>query len=226
MVKIFHASVNPSYYDLVEIGKMSYDDAVKFFENDTIHCCNVYEREVDTLKPNEFKFSCDGADGGDGSDTMFVWVKVTENVDKVYDGIVNKMADYIMEDYVDETSFPYATDLAECDYIDIQNFVVLDYNNTTPYDDADDIKPFSIKDFNKKKKFYLLDVQSFFEGLVKENWEEWLTDEEVEYIYDNRDIACIKDKYLYGGGGFEYMADFGIDVAKKIAERIKSKYIK
>lgn len=77
MVKIFSASVNPSYeYDLVKIGKMSYDEAVEFFKNDNINACSVRERVVDSTKPNEFSFCADGADYGDGSDTMFVWVKV------------------------------------------------------------------------------------------------------------------------------------------------------
>lgn len=71
MVKIFSASVNPSYgYDLVKIGKMSYDEAVEFFENDKIGACTCYEHEVDTTKSNEFKFAADE------NDTMFVWTKV------------------------------------------------------------------------------------------------------------------------------------------------------
>lgn len=77
MVKMFSASVNPSYdYDLVKIGKMSYDEAVEFFKNDKIGACACYEHEVDTTKSDEFKFAADGAYFGDGSDTMFVWVKV------------------------------------------------------------------------------------------------------------------------------------------------------
>ena len=36
-VKIFSASVNPSYdYNLEQIGKMTYDEAVEFFKNDTM----------------------------------------------------------------------------------------------------------------------------------------------------------------------------------------------
>lgn len=76
MVKIFSASVNPNYYDLVEIGKMSFEKAVEFFKKDTIGACSVNMREVDATKPSEMMFCADGADYGDGSDTMFVWVKV------------------------------------------------------------------------------------------------------------------------------------------------------
>jgi hypothetical protein len=77
MVTIFSASVNPSYdYDLIKIAKMSYDEAVEFFKNDNIGACSCHEYVVNTTKPNEFGFCADGADYGDGSDTMLVWVKV------------------------------------------------------------------------------------------------------------------------------------------------------
>ena len=77
-VTIFSASVNPSYdYDLINISQMSYDEAVSYFRNeDKIGACSCNEREVDITKPNEFMFSADGANYGDGSDTMFVWIKV------------------------------------------------------------------------------------------------------------------------------------------------------
>lgn len=55
---------------------MTYDEAVEFFKNDTIGACACYESIVDQSKPNEFRFACDGAFFGDGSDCMFVWVKV------------------------------------------------------------------------------------------------------------------------------------------------------
>lgn len=76
-VQIFSASVNPSYdYDLVAISKMSFDQAVEYFKNDTIGACSCVMREVDLSKPNEFSFCAHGANYGDGSDTMFVWAKV------------------------------------------------------------------------------------------------------------------------------------------------------
>lgn len=76
-VQIFSASLNPSYdYNLENIGKLSFDEAVEYFKNDGIGACSCNLREVDMTKPNEFSFCADGADYGDGSDTMFVWVKV------------------------------------------------------------------------------------------------------------------------------------------------------
>ena len=75
-VTIFSASVNPSYdYNLEQIGKMTYDEAVEFFKNDTIGACACYESIVDQSKPNEFSFCSVGAFFCDGSDCMFVWVK-------------------------------------------------------------------------------------------------------------------------------------------------------
>ena len=80
-VQIFSASVNPYYeyeYDLVAIGKMSFDEAVDFFDNeDEFGACTHHLYEVDLSKANEFSVCADGAECGDGSDTMFVWVKVS-----------------------------------------------------------------------------------------------------------------------------------------------------
>lgn len=78
-VQIFSASVNPSDsygYNLVGISMMTFDQAVEYFKNDTIGACYCKLREVDLSKPNEFSFCADGADYGDGSDTLFVWTKV------------------------------------------------------------------------------------------------------------------------------------------------------
>lgn len=78
-VQIFSASVNPNYdYDLLTIGKLSFDEAVEYFENDGYFgACTYHLYEVDLSKANEFSFCAEGADCGDGSDTMFVWTKVS-----------------------------------------------------------------------------------------------------------------------------------------------------
>jgi len=69
--------VNPSYdYNLENISKLSFDKAVEYFDNDGIGACSCHLHEVELSKPNEFSFCADGANFGDGSDTMFVWVKV------------------------------------------------------------------------------------------------------------------------------------------------------
>lgn len=78
-VTIFSASVNPSYdYDLEKIGRMTYDEAENYFRNeDTIGACSCNTNVVDLTKDNEQMICADGANLGDGSDTMFVWWKVT-----------------------------------------------------------------------------------------------------------------------------------------------------
>lgn len=65
-------------------------------------------------------------------------------------------------------------------------------------------------------------IGTYFEDLVSDNWQDWLSGGEQEVIYDRHDIASVSDKYAYGGGGFEAMRDFEIDVAKRIADIIKS----
>ena len=76
-VQIFSASVNPfGYYDYEAISKMSFDEAVEFLKNDEVGACTCKLREVDLTKANEFAFWAEGAECGDGSDTMFVWTKV------------------------------------------------------------------------------------------------------------------------------------------------------
>ena len=62
----------------------------------------------------------------------------------------------------------------------------------------------------------------YFEDLVSDNWQDWLSDEEQELIYDRYDIASVSNKYDLGGGGFESLRDFEMDVAKRIAEIIKT----
>ncbi len=75
---IFTASVNPNYYDLVELSGLDFDGAVEFFKNDEICASTCNTIEVDLTQPNEGKFWADGADLQDGSDTLFVWYKVTD----------------------------------------------------------------------------------------------------------------------------------------------------
>ena len=137
-----------------------------------------------------------------------------------YEQIVSKMADFIIEDEIDDCTisvFKYATDLNKCDYIDVQIFVGLLDIDVVPSEN----ETFSIKKFNKDNKFYASYNRDPFEQLVKDNWQDWLDEDEVEFIEDSYNVACVTDKYCYGGGGFEFIADFAIDVAKKIEEFIK-----
>lgn len=78
-VRIFHASVNPEYYDVKALTMMKFDEAVDFFENDTLKACT--RSIVDYPYPinAEHCFFPEGANYGDTSDCLLVWVKV-ENV--------------------------------------------------------------------------------------------------------------------------------------------------
>lgn len=75
-IKIFSASVNPEMYNISEIASMNYDEAKDFFEHETVNCCSYRTIEVDQTKEQEIVFHADGVHGGDGSDTMFNWLKV------------------------------------------------------------------------------------------------------------------------------------------------------
>lgn len=78
-VTIFYASVSPMAYDVKEITKMKFDEAVAFFKKDEIGCCRTWIKELNTKASAEYLFHPDGAEYGDGSDCLFMWVKV-ENV--------------------------------------------------------------------------------------------------------------------------------------------------
>ena len=56
---------------------MTYDEAKQFFEHDDTNCCCCCRNiEVDQTKEYEITFHADGVRNGDGSDTMFNWLKV------------------------------------------------------------------------------------------------------------------------------------------------------
>lgn len=140
-----------------------------------------------------------------------------------YFSIVDKLAKYIIDEYIDLTIFKYATDLQECDYDDIQNFCGLCAQGEYPEDSEESYNEFSIKEWNARHKYSLSRVGMYFENLVSDNWQDWLSEKETEIINDRHDIASISNKYDLGGGGFEALRDFELDVAKRIADIIKSK---
>lgn len=74
---IFSASVNPNYYDLVELSGLTFDGAVEFFRNDKVNCATCNTFEVDLTQPNEGCFCPEGTILNADCDTLFVWYKVT-----------------------------------------------------------------------------------------------------------------------------------------------------
>ena len=76
-INIFSVSINPESYDVRSIANMTYDEAKQFFEHDDTNCCCCCRNiEVDQTKEHEITFHADGVRNGDGSDTMFNWLKV------------------------------------------------------------------------------------------------------------------------------------------------------
>lgn len=73
-IRIFHASVNPQCYadeQLDKLSRMSFDEAVEFFENDEIRACSTGIYTVSDSVPHEDTIHAD-----DRYDTMFNWIKV------------------------------------------------------------------------------------------------------------------------------------------------------
>ena len=83
VVNILSVSINPEKYLLADIAGMTYDQAKEFF-NDKLSSSSgeVYftlnEYTVDLSIPHESRFHADGVFSGDGSDTMFNWIKVSK----------------------------------------------------------------------------------------------------------------------------------------------------
>ena len=76
-IRILRVSLNDLYYDTAEISKMSFDEALNFFNwEDEIHACNVDVIQVDDTKDNEMKIFPEGAEEGDAVDTLLTWCKV------------------------------------------------------------------------------------------------------------------------------------------------------
>lgn len=69
-ISILTASVNPTRYDTKMLRGLTYDQAVEFFDNDTIGCCSYHTYDVDLTQANEFR-----AWSEDDTDIMLVWVR-------------------------------------------------------------------------------------------------------------------------------------------------------
>lgn len=76
-VLLLHLSLNPDYYNLEYLSTLTYDEAVKFCQNDDINCMTWKEEEIDLTQANELTFHADGVANGDGTDTMLNWIKVS-----------------------------------------------------------------------------------------------------------------------------------------------------
>ena len=70
-IRIFHASLNPQYYNVLELSKLTFDEAVEFFEKDGNNCCTTGMYTVNDSVPNE-----DTLHTVVQEDTMLNWIKV------------------------------------------------------------------------------------------------------------------------------------------------------
>ena len=76
-IRIFHVSLNDLYYDTAKISKMSFDEAVHFFNwDDDIHACNFGMKQIDDCTENEGLLAPEEIETGSPSDTLLVWYKV------------------------------------------------------------------------------------------------------------------------------------------------------
>ena len=70
-IRIFHASLNPAFYDTKQLAALTFDEAVEFFEKDGCRACNTGMITVNDGVKHEMTFHA-----ADDSDTMLNWVKV------------------------------------------------------------------------------------------------------------------------------------------------------
>ena len=62
----------------------------------------------------------------------------------------------------------------------------------------------------------LIEEPDIIETEVKDNWQDILDGDLLDAVYDRRDIASITDKNMYGGGGFEALREFEMDVRDNV----------
>lgn len=75
-VILLYVSLNPEYYDLKRIAQFTFDEALEFCKTDQMSAMRWGTKEINITEPQVFKFHADGVECGDGSDTMFNWLKV------------------------------------------------------------------------------------------------------------------------------------------------------
>lgn len=151
-----------------------------------------------------------------------------EQNNKDFSQAVDYLAQEILTKHVSINYFKNATDLAKCDYIDIQAFCSIEDNLNYNKFEKLVSNPYSIRKIVSEYKEYGADTP--WENLVKENWKSWL---EYKYnskhlvyaIYDLCKVSSITDKNLYGGGEFEVMRELEICTAKAVAKKIKKRIL-
>jgi hypothetical protein len=76
-IRIFSASINDLYYDTAKISKMSFDEAVHFFNwEDEFGAATINMRQIDDCTENEGLIAPEEIETGSPSDTLLVWYKI------------------------------------------------------------------------------------------------------------------------------------------------------
>ena len=75
-VILLYVSLNPEYYDLKRIAQFTFDEALEFCKTDQMCAMAWGTKEINITEPQVFAFHADGVEYGDGTDTMFNWLKV------------------------------------------------------------------------------------------------------------------------------------------------------
>ena len=145
----------------------------------------------------------------------FISQDYISNQDDLYSQAVDVMTEAVLDEYGFDEVLCDATDLQECDSDDIQNFCSLWADGNITDEDLED--GFSIKELISQQR----PNSSVIEDFVEENYQDVLPDELLDAIYDRKDVSSIVNKRQYGGGGFETIRDFALDVVEKVANEAK-----
>lgn len=68
----------------------------------------------------------------------------------------------------------------------------------------------------------ILDNPDIIEDEVEDSWQDELSDDLLEAIYDKYDVACVTNKSCYGGGGFEVLRELQMDVRDNVLNILKN----
>lgn len=67
----------------------------------------------------------------------------------------------------------------------------------------------------------MLNNTDIIENEVHNCWQDILTDDLLDAVYDKYDIACVTDKNCYGGGGYEVIRKLEMDVRDNVLNILK-----
>jgi hypothetical protein len=139
------------------------------------------------------------------------------NLNKTAKSAAEQLAEEVLE-YIYWDFLKNATDLDECDNIEITWIISLANHDKYILDDLNSAL-YSIKDiFQKKKHIRCVDV---IDQWVDDNWDEFLDEDTVDALYDLFDVGGILGKRQLNGGRYESYREFQMLVADIAINKIK-----